>query len=124
VTTGPITAPIFLSYGVVKGAFIATEAAASLAVYLSKTAVFATSAALPLPVITQGSSPAPRSWSAPGSQALRAAPAPRPLPPPDGRLMLLSASPCSTPRLGQVLNYDISAVAAGSRTRGNVVIQT
>jgi uncharacterized protein len=54
VTTGPITAPIFLAAGLVKGAFIATEAAASLAVYLSKTAVFRRFGALPLPVITQG----------------------------------------------------------------------
>ena len=54
VTTGPITAPIFLAYGLVKGAFIATEAAASLAVYLSKSAVFRRFGALPLPVITQG----------------------------------------------------------------------
>jgi uncharacterized protein len=53
-TTGPITAPIFLAYGLVKGAFIATEAAASLAVYLSKTAVFRHFGALPLPVITRG----------------------------------------------------------------------
>jgi uncharacterized membrane protein YfcA len=54
VTTGPITAPIFLAYGLVKGAFIATEAASSLAVYLSKSAVFRRFGALPLPVITQG----------------------------------------------------------------------
>lgn len=54
VTTGPITAPIFLAYGLAKGAFIATEAAGSLAVYLSKTAVFRHFGALPLPVITQG----------------------------------------------------------------------
>jgi uncharacterized membrane protein YfcA len=54
VTTGPITAPIFLSYGLVKGAFIATEAAASLAVYLSKAAVFRRFGALPLDVIAQG----------------------------------------------------------------------
>jgi uncharacterized membrane protein YfcA len=54
VTTGPITAPIFLAAGLVKGAFIATEAAASLAVYVSKTAVFRRFGALPLPVITQG----------------------------------------------------------------------
>lgn len=54
VTTGPITAPIFLAAGLVKGAFIATEAAASLAVYLSKSAVFRRFGALPLPVITQG----------------------------------------------------------------------
>ena len=54
VTTGPITAPIFLSYGLVKGAFIATEAAGSLAVYLSKAAVFRSFGAMPLPVILQG----------------------------------------------------------------------
>ncbi|MGH7348844.1 MAG: sulfite exporter TauE/SafE family protein [Candidatus Rokuibacteriota bacterium] len=53
-TTGPITAPIFLAYGLVKGAFIATEAAGSLAVYLSKAAVFRRFGALPLDVITQG----------------------------------------------------------------------
>jgi uncharacterized protein len=54
VTTGPITAPIFLAVGLVKGAFIATEAAGSLAVYLSKTAVFRQFGALPGPVILQG----------------------------------------------------------------------
>jgi uncharacterized protein len=54
VTTGPITAPIFLAYGLVKGAFIASEAASSLAVYLSKAAVFRRFGALPLEVITQG----------------------------------------------------------------------
>ncbi|HJR51823.1 MAG TPA: sulfite exporter TauE/SafE family protein [Gemmatimonadales bacterium] len=53
-TTGPITAPIFLAYGLVKGAFIATEAAGSLAVYLSKAVVFRRFGALPLPVIAQG----------------------------------------------------------------------
>lgn len=54
VTTGPITAPIFAAAGLVKGAFIATEAAGSLAVYLSKTAVFRHFGALPAPVILQG----------------------------------------------------------------------
>ena len=54
VTTGPITAPIFLAYGLVKGAFIATEAAGSLAVYLSKAAVFRRFGVLPLPVVVQG----------------------------------------------------------------------
>jgi len=53
-TTGPITAPIFLAYGLVKGGFIASEAAGSLAVYLSKAAVFRRFGALPLPVIVQG----------------------------------------------------------------------
>jgi uncharacterized membrane protein YfcA len=54
VTTGPITAPIFMAAGLVKGAFIATEAAGSLAVYLSKTAVFRQFGALPAPVVMQG----------------------------------------------------------------------
>ena len=53
-TTGPITAPMFLSYGLVRGAFISTEAAGSLAVYLSKSVVFRRFGALPLEVITQG----------------------------------------------------------------------
>jgi uncharacterized protein len=54
VSTGPITVPLFLAYGLVKGAFIATEAAASLAVYLAKTAVFRSLGALPLPIIAKG----------------------------------------------------------------------
>ena len=54
VTTGPITAPIFLSYGLVKGAFIATEAAGSLAVYGAKVAVFRTYGALPLAIVAKG----------------------------------------------------------------------
>ena len=54
VTTGPITAPIFLAYGLVKGAFLATEAAGSLAVYLSKAAVFRTFGALPGEAIAKG----------------------------------------------------------------------
>jgi uncharacterized membrane protein YfcA len=53
-TTGPITAPVFLACGLVKGAFISTEAAGSLAVYLTKTAVFRRFGALPLEVIMQG----------------------------------------------------------------------
>jgi uncharacterized protein len=54
VTTGPITAPIFLAYGLVKGAFLATEAAGSLAVYLSKALVFRTFGALPGEAIVKG----------------------------------------------------------------------
>jgi len=53
-TTGPITAPIFLAHGLVKGAFIATEAAASLAVYLGKAAAFRTFGALPGDAIARG----------------------------------------------------------------------
>lgn len=54
VSTGPITAPVFLMYGLVKGAFLATEAAASLAVYLSKAAVFRTFGALPAEILFKG----------------------------------------------------------------------
>ncbi len=54
VTTGPITAPIFLSYGLAKGAFLSTEAAGSLAVYLSKAAVFRRFGALPADAIVKG----------------------------------------------------------------------
>jgi uncharacterized protein len=54
VTTGPITAPVFLAYGLVKGAFLATEAAGSLAVYLSKALVFRAFGALPGEAIVKG----------------------------------------------------------------------
>ena len=53
-TTGPISVPIFLAYGLVKGAFLATEAASSLAVYVSKAVVFRTFGALPADVIIKG----------------------------------------------------------------------
>jgi hypothetical protein len=53
-STGPITAPIFLATGLVKGAFLSTEAAASLAVYLAKAAVFRTFGALPWEIAAQG----------------------------------------------------------------------
>jgi uncharacterized membrane protein YfcA len=54
VSTGPITAPIFLAAGLVKGAFLSTEAAASLAVYLAKVAVFRSLGALPLDIVIKG----------------------------------------------------------------------
>jgi uncharacterized protein len=54
VSTGPITVPVFLAYGLAKGAFIATEAAASLAVYVAKVIVFRSFGALPLAVIVKG----------------------------------------------------------------------
>ena len=53
-TTGPISVPIFLTYGLVKGAFLATEAASSLAVYVSKAVVFRTFGALPTDIIVKG----------------------------------------------------------------------
>lgn len=54
VSTGPITAPIFLAYGLVKGAFLATEAAGSLAVYITKAITFRALGVLPLDATIKG----------------------------------------------------------------------
>jgi uncharacterized membrane protein YfcA len=54
VSTGPLTVPIFIGAGYQTGAFISTEAAATLAVYLSKTAVFGTLGALPPDIVLKG----------------------------------------------------------------------
>jgi uncharacterized membrane protein YfcA len=54
VSTGPISVPLFLAYGLVKGGFLATEAAGSLAVYVAKTLTFRGLGALPTDVIGKG----------------------------------------------------------------------
>jgi uncharacterized protein len=54
VSTGPITVPVFTSYGLTRGAFLATEAAGSLAVYASKIAAFREFGALPFSVWSKG----------------------------------------------------------------------
>ncbi|MBS0525809.1 MAG: sulfite exporter TauE/SafE family protein [Proteobacteria bacterium] len=54
VSTGPITVPLFTAYGLMKGAFIATEAMASLAVYVSKATTFRTFGALPADIVVKG----------------------------------------------------------------------
>jgi uncharacterized membrane protein YfcA len=54
VSTGPINAPFFLAYGLVKGAFLATEAMSSLTVYISKSIVFRSFGALPVEAIVEG----------------------------------------------------------------------
>ncbi len=54
VTTGPITVPIFLMYGLVKGAFLATEAAGSLAIYVAKVLAFRSFGAMPLDTFVKG----------------------------------------------------------------------
>jgi uncharacterized membrane protein YfcA len=54
VSTGPITVPLFSAYGLVKGGFIATEAAASFAVYISKAITFRSFGALPTDTIAKG----------------------------------------------------------------------
>ena len=54
VSTGPINAPFFLAYGLVKGAYLGTEAMGSLAVYVAKAITFRTLGALPIEIITKG----------------------------------------------------------------------
>ena len=53
-STGPLTIPIFAGFGLVKGALLATEAAASIAVYLAKALAFGAVGGLPLPVLCNG----------------------------------------------------------------------
>jgi uncharacterized membrane protein YfcA len=54
VSTGPISVPVFLAYGLVKGAFLATEAASSLGIYLAKSATFRHFGALPFDTFING----------------------------------------------------------------------
>lgn len=54
VSTGPLSVPTFAAYGLAKGAFIATEAAGSLALYISKAATFHSFGALPGDVAIKG----------------------------------------------------------------------
>lgn len=54
ISTGPLSVPAFLSYGLNKGAFISTEAAASLALSISKVATFRGFGALPWEIILHG----------------------------------------------------------------------
>jgi uncharacterized protein len=54
VSTGPLSVPLFLSYGLAKGAFLATEAASSLAIYVSKTLTFQRFGALPTDTLLKG----------------------------------------------------------------------
>jgi uncharacterized protein len=54
VSTGPINAPFFLAYGLVKGAYLGTEALGSLALYISKAITFRSFDALPLDIIVKG----------------------------------------------------------------------
>ena len=54
VTTGPVTVPIFLMYGLVKGAFLATEAASSLAIFVAKVLAFRSFGAMPLDIFVKG----------------------------------------------------------------------
>jgi uncharacterized protein len=53
-STGPINTPFFLAYGLVKGAFLATEALGSMAIGLTKAIVFQRFDALPLETVGRG----------------------------------------------------------------------
>ncbi len=53
-STGPINAPFFLAYGLVKGAYLGTEALGSLAVFVAKAITFRSLGALPLDTLGKG----------------------------------------------------------------------
>nr|WP_145547082.1 sulfite exporter TauE/SafE family protein [Variovorax boronicumulans] len=53
-STGPLSVPAFSAYGLVKGAFIGTEAASALALYVAKSLAFAQLGGLPWELLAQG----------------------------------------------------------------------
>jgi uncharacterized membrane protein YfcA len=53
-STGPLTVPLFTFYGLERGAFLGTEAAGSIGVYLAKVATFQVFGALTPQVVVQG----------------------------------------------------------------------
>src|SRR6201986_2345673 len=54
VSTGPLSVPLFLFYGLSKGAFLATEAASSLGLYFSKSVTFERLGALNADIALKG----------------------------------------------------------------------
>jgi len=54
VSTGPLNVPIFLAYGLEKGAFLSTEAASSIAIFCTKVLTFRALGALPFDIIGKG----------------------------------------------------------------------
>ena len=54
VSTGPLSVPLFLFYGLTKGAFLATEAASSLGIYVSKSVTFERFGALNTDIALKG----------------------------------------------------------------------
>jgi hypothetical protein len=54
ISTGPLSVPAFTAYGLTKGAFLSTEAATSLMLFVTKVATFREFGALPLPSIIRG----------------------------------------------------------------------
>ena len=53
-STGPINTPFFLAYGLVKGAYLSTEALGSMAIGITKAVVFQRFDALPLETVARG----------------------------------------------------------------------
>jgi uncharacterized membrane protein YfcA len=53
-STGPINAPFFLAHGLVKGAYLSTEALGAMAIGLTKAVVFQRFAALPSETLVHG----------------------------------------------------------------------
>jgi uncharacterized membrane protein YfcA len=53
-STGPINTPFFLAYGLVKGAYLSTEAVGSMAIGITKAIVFQRFNALPLETVGRG----------------------------------------------------------------------
>ncbi|MES2024407.1 MAG: sulfite exporter TauE/SafE family protein [Pseudomonadota bacterium] len=53
-STGPLSVPAFTSYGLVKGAFLSTEAASSLVLYVAKVITFREFGAMPLEIFVKG----------------------------------------------------------------------
>jgi uncharacterized protein len=54
VSTGPLSVPAFVAYGLMKGAFLSTEAASSLALFVSKVVTFREFGALPPDAMAKG----------------------------------------------------------------------
>lgn len=53
-STGPLSVPAFTSYGLIKGAFLSTEAASSLVLYVAKVITFREFGAMPLEIFVKG----------------------------------------------------------------------
>jgi uncharacterized membrane protein YfcA len=53
-STGPVSVPAFLAYGLGGGALLGTEAASAVLLYVGKAGTFAAQGALPWPILLQG----------------------------------------------------------------------
>lgn len=53
-STGPLSVPVFAAYGLVGGAFLSTEAASAVMLYVAKVLTFRELGALPTPVLVKG----------------------------------------------------------------------